>query len=224
MSKTLTAVIGADTSGLTSALNEAKSALSSYRDATKKASGEIGKTASASDSQVAALQRVVKALDKVQSGSLSASQAQKSLKAQIAELKIQWANLSDEVKNSDFGSVLSETLSGAENALKQLNEQIKTANKEISNIGSTQPDTSNVKKPFEDIKASVDAITRDFSTGNIEGIATHLNSLKNINLGSAVSSITSLGKSAIAAAGPIGIAAGAVVAFGAAAKVCIGME
>ena len=221
MSKTLTAVIGADTSGLTSALNEAKSALSSYRDATKKASGEIGKTASVSDSQVAALQRVVKALDKVQSGSLSASQAQKSLKAQIAELKIQWANLSDEVKNSNFGSVLSETLSGAENALKQLNDQIKTANKEISDIGSTHPDTSNVTKPFEDIKASIDAITRDFSTGNIEGIATHLNSLKNINLGSAASSITSLGKSAIAAAGPIGIAAGAVVAFGAAAKVCI---
>ena len=221
MSKTLTAVIGADTSGLTSALNEAKSALSSYRDATKKASGEIGKTASVSDAQVAALQRVVKALDKVQSGSLSASQAQKSLKTQIAELKIQWSNLSDEVKNSDFGSVLSETLSGAENALKQLNEQIKTANEEISNIGSTQPDTSNVTKPFEDIKTSIDAITRDFSTGNIEGIATHLNSLKNINLGSAVSSITSLGKSAIAAAGPVGIAAGAVVAFGAAAKVCI---
>ena len=221
MSKTLTAVIGADTSGLTSALNEAKSALSSYRDATKKASGEIGKTASVSDSQVAALQRVVKALDKVQSGSLSASQAQKSLKTQIAELKIQWSNLSDEVKNSNFGSVLSETLSGAENALKQLNEQIKTANEEISNIGSTQPDTSNVTKPFEDIKTSIDSIIRDFSTGNVEGIATHLNSLKNINLGSAVSSITSLGKSAIAAAGPVGIAAGAVVAFGAAAKVCI---
>ena len=221
MSKTLTAVIGADTSGLTSALNEAKSALSSYRDATKKASGEIGKTASVSDSQVAALQRVVKALDKVQSGSLSASQAQKSLKTQIAELKIQWSNLSDEVKNSNFGSVLSETLSGAENALKQLNEQIKTANEEISNIGSTHPDTSNVTKPFEDIKTSIDSIIRDFSTGNVEGIATHLNSLKNINLGSAVSSITSLGKSAIAAAGPVGIAAGAVVAFGAAAKVCI---
>ena len=221
MSKTLTAVIGADTSGLTSALNEAKSALSSYRDATKKASGEIGKTASVSDSQVAALQRVVKALDKVQSGSLSASQAQKSLKTQIAELKIQWSNLSDEVKNSNFGSVLSETLSGAENALKQLNEQIKTANEEISNIGSTKPDTSNVTKPFEDIQTSIDSIIRDFSTGNVEGIATHLNSLKNINLGSAVSSITSLGKSAIAAAGPVGIAAGAVVAFGAAAKVCI---
>ena len=221
MSKTLTAVIGADTSGLTSALNEAKSALSSYRDATKKASGEIGKTASVSDAQVAALQRIVKALDKVQSGSLSASQAQKSLKTQIAELKIQWSNLSDEVKNSDFGSVLSETLSGAENALKQLNEQIKTANEEISNIGSTQPNTSNVTKPFEDIKTSIDSIIRDFSTGNVEGIASHLNSLKNINLGSAVSSITSLGKSAIAAAGPVGIAAGAVVAFGAAAKVCI---
>ena len=221
MSRTLTAVIGADTSGLTSALNEAKSALSSYRDAARQASGEIGRTASVSDAQVAALQRVVKALDKVQSGSLSASQAQKSLKTQIAELKIQWSNLSHEVKNSNLGSVLSETLYGAENDLKKLNEQIKTANEEISNIGSTQPDTSNVTKPFEDIKTSIDSIIRDFSTGNVEGIATHLNSLKNINLGSAVSSITSLGKSAIAAAGPVGIAAGAVVAFGAAAKVCI---
>lgn len=218
MSKTLTAVIGADTSGLTSALNEAKSALSSYRDATKKASGEIGKTASVSDAQVAALQRVVKALDKVQSGSLSTSQAQKSLKTQIAELKVQWANLSDEVKNSNFGAALSETLSGAENALKQLNEQIKIANEEVSNIGNVQPNTSNVAKSFKD---NLQNIIRDFSTGDVEGIAAHLNSLKNINLGSTVSSITSLGKSAIAAAGPVGIAAGAVVAFGAAAKACI---
>lgn len=231
MSKTLTAVIGADTSGLTSALNEAKSALSSYRDAAKQASGEIGKTASVSDAQVAALQRVVKALDKVQSGSLSTSQAQKSLKTQIAELKVQWANLSNEAKNSNFGAVLSETLSGAENALKQLNEQIKIANEEVSNIGNVQPNTSNVTKPLEDIKTSTEKlaqkfgnlqnIIRDFSTGNVEGIASHLNSLKNINLGSAVSSITSLGKSAIAAAGPVGIAAGAAVAFGAAAKACI---
>ena len=218
MSKTLTAVIGADTSGLTSALNEAKSALSSYRNATKQASGEIGKTASVSDAQVAALQRVVKALDKVQSGSLSTSQAQKSLKTQIAELKVQWANLSDEVKNSNFGAALSETLSGAENALKQLNEQIKIANEEVSNIGNVQPNTSNVAKSFKD---NLQNIIRDFSTGDVEGIAAHLNSLKNVNLGSTVSSITSLGKSAIAAAGPVGIAAGAVVAFGAAAKVCI---
>ena len=232
MSKTLTAVIGADTSGLTSALNEAKSALSSYRNTAKQASGEIGKNASASDAQVAALQRVVKALDKVQSGSLSTSKAQKSLKTQIAELKVQWANLSDEVKNSDFGAVLSETLSGAENALKQLKEQIKIANEEVSNIGDVQPNISNVTKSFEELNnapieniaqkfGNLHNIIRDFSTGNVEGIASHLNSLKNLNLGSAVSSITSLGKSAIAAAGPVGIAAGAVVAFGAAAKACI---
>lgn len=339
MSKTLTAVIGADTSGLTSALNEAKSALSSYKDAAKQASSEIGKTASVSDSQVAALQRVVKALDKVQSGSLSTTQAQKNLQNQIAEMKIQWANLSDEAKNSDFGAVLSETLSGAENALQQLKEQIKIANEEISNIGSTQPDTSNVTKSFEDIRKSIESynsalndanandldtdkslsalsdlsdtlhevksssidlstaenklktnlqqlaeqyvslsdeakqgefgqavksametakqalrdtrdkaeevkktledlnntpieklaqkfgnlqnIVRDFSTGNVEGIAKHLNSLKNVNVSSAVSSITSLGSSAIAAAGPIGVAAGAVIAFSAAAKACI---
>ena len=339
MSRTLTAVIGADTSGLTSALNEAKSALSSYRDAARQASGEIGRTASVSDAQVAALQRVVKALDKVQSGSMSTSQAQKSLQTQIAEMKIQWANLSDEAKNSDFGAALSETLSGAENALQQLREQIKIANEEVSNIGSEQPDTSNVTQSFEEIIASINAynssmreasnneintdesltalsdlsdtlgevesssidlstaenklkanlkqlaeqyvslsdeakqgefgqalrasmetarqalrdtryraeevqnvleelnstpieqlaqrfgnlqnVIRDFSTGNVEGIATHLNNLRNINLSSAVSSITSLGTSAIAAAGPVGIAAGAVVAFGAAAKACI---
>ena len=157
MSRTLTAVIGADTSGLTSALNEAKSALSSYRDAARQASGEIGRTASVSDAQVAALQRVVKALDKVQSGSMSTAQAQKSLQTQIAEMKIQWANLSDEAKNSDFGAALSETLSGAENALQQLREQIKIANEEVSNIGSTQPDTSNVTQSFEEIVASINA-------------------------------------------------------------------
>ena len=137
MANTLTAVIGADTSGFTKSINEAKSALQKYTQEAKEASNQIRESSSVTDSQVASFQRVVKALDKVESGTLSTTQVQKALATQLQELKIQWANLSDEAKSSDFGATLSNTLSSVESTLKGLSSQVKQASSEIGNIGGS---------------------------------------------------------------------------------------
>lgn len=137
MANTLTAVISADTSGFTKSINEAKSVLQKYTQEAKEASNQIRDTSSVTDAQVASFQRVVKALDKVESGTLSTSQVQKALSTQLQELKIQWANLSDEAKSSDFGATLSSTLSSVESTLKGLSSQVKQASNEVGNIGGT---------------------------------------------------------------------------------------
>ena len=139
MANTLTAIIGADTSGFTKSINEAKSVLHQYTEEARKASQEIKENASVTDAQVASYQRVVKALEKVESGAMSTSQAQKALTAQLQELKIQWANLSEEAKSSDFGASLSSTLSSVESTLKGLSAQVQQANAEMGGLG-TQKD------------------------------------------------------------------------------------
>ena len=68
---------------------------------------------------------------------MTTSQAQKALAAQLQELKIQWANLSDEAKSSDFGASLSNTLSSVETSLKELSGQVKQANAELGNMGGS---------------------------------------------------------------------------------------
>ena len=137
MANTLTAVISADTSGFTKSISEAKSVLQKYTQEAREASNQIKEYSSVTDSQVASFQRVVKALDKVESGTLSTTQVQKALATQLQELKIQWANLSDEAKSSDFGATLSSTLSSVESTLKGLSSQVKQASSEIGSIGGT---------------------------------------------------------------------------------------
>ena len=137
MANTLTAVIGADTTGFIKSINEAKTALQKYTQDAKEASNQIKESSSVTDSQVASFQRVVNALEKVESGTLSTTQVQKALATQLQELKIQWANLSDEAKSSDFGATLSNTLSSVESTLKGLSSQVKQASDEVGNIGGT---------------------------------------------------------------------------------------
>jgi hypothetical protein len=67
----LMAVIGADTSGLVKSINEAKSVLEKYSKEVKNSGSQI-KTVS--ESQVASYQRVVKALEKVSSGTMTTKQ------------------------------------------------------------------------------------------------------------------------------------------------------
>jgi hypothetical protein len=67
----LMAVIGADTSGLVKSVNEAKSVLEKYSKEAKNSGSQI-KTVS--ESQVASYQRVVKALEKVSSGTMTTKQ------------------------------------------------------------------------------------------------------------------------------------------------------
>ena len=126
------AIIGADTSGLQKSINEAKSVLDKY---TKEAKNSGSQIKTVTESQVASYQRVVKVLDKVASGTLSTSQQEKALSSQIKELKIQWANLSDEAKRSDFGKSLSTSCKTAQTQLKQLQAQLGQVKGEIQQVG-----------------------------------------------------------------------------------------
>ncbi len=125
------AIIGADTSGLTKAINEAKSVLEKYRKEAMNGSSQI-KTVT--ESQVTSFQRVVKVLDKISSGSMTTRQQEKALTSQIKELQIQWANLSDEAKRSDFGKTLSASCKSAQAQLKQLQTQLGQVGREIKNV------------------------------------------------------------------------------------------
>lgn len=128
------AVIGADTSGLVKSVNEAKSVLEKYSKEAKNSSNQI-KTVS--ESQVASYQRVVKALEKVSSGTMTTKQQEKALSSQIKELKIQWANLTDEAKRSDFGKSLSASCKTAQAQLKQLQAQLGQVRNEIKSTQNT---------------------------------------------------------------------------------------
>ncbi len=123
----LTAVIGADTSKFVNQIKSAQDMLKNYVDSTAKASDMINKNTSATNEQVNAYKRVVKQLEKVASGNMSTTQQTKALESQIRELKIQWANLSDEAKNSDFGKSISTSLNTASTHLETLKTQINQA-------------------------------------------------------------------------------------------------
>lgn len=130
MANNLTAIISADTTGFKKSIQDAKNVLKDYTNIAKNSSKEIKNNASVSSEQVAAYNRVVNALEKVNSGSLSTARAQKELSNQIKELKIQWANLSEETKNSDFGKSISGSLNSAKQQLNTLKTQLKQTSNE----------------------------------------------------------------------------------------------
>ena len=110
----LTAIISADTTGFKKSVEEAKKTLEQFSKAEDSAVKQIKEASNVSDSQVAAFQRVTKTLSKVSSGAMSTAQAEKALSAQVKELKIQFANLSDTAKQSDFGKSLKKSCEDAE--------------------------------------------------------------------------------------------------------------
>lgn len=121
----LSVVIGADTTGLTRAISSAQDVLNKYVSTSKSASAEIRKNANVTESQVTAFKRVVDALEKVNSGSMTTAQQQKALKTQITELRAQWEGLSNEARQSDFGKAMSASLSSAQQQLTNVTNTIK---------------------------------------------------------------------------------------------------
>lgn len=123
----LTAVIGADTSKFVNEVKEARNILDKFVNATNAASQTANRNTSATNEQVNAYKRVVKQLEKVASGNMSTTQQTKALESQVRELKIQWANLSDEAKKSDFGKAISGSLNSASTQLNTLKQQLEQA-------------------------------------------------------------------------------------------------
>lgn len=161
MASNLSVQIGADTSGLSKSLKDAKSVLQDYKKAAKSASDEIKENASVSEAQVTAYNRVVKSLEKVESGSMSTSQAQKALATQLKELKVQWANLSDTAKSGAFGASMSQAMSAVETELNTLTSQMKQVDSEMGKFGASAANTP-AKKEFKELTFQLTELTKQY--------------------------------------------------------------
>lgn len=205
MANNLTAVISADTTRFTRAINEARSVLSRYAREARTASGSISTCASVTDAQVTSYQRLVRAMQRVSNGTMTTSQAERALVQQIQELRIQWANLSDDARRSDFGRALSESMASAERQLEQVRTQIRQTREELDNLSSASEgfDLSSIGNSINSLRS-----------GDISGFVSQLQALRNISLGSIVSSVGALGASLSAAIAPVAALVGGIAALG----------
>lgn len=205
MANNLTAVISADTSRFTRAINEAQSVLSRYAREARTASGSISTCASVTDAQVTSYQRLVRAMQRVSNGTMTTSQAERALVQQIQELRIQWANLSDDARRSDFGRALSESMASAERQLEQVRTQIRQTREELDNLSSASEgfDLSSIGNSINSLRS-----------GDISGFVSQLQALRNISLGSIVSSVGAFGASLSAAIAPVAALVGGIAALG----------
>ena len=137
MSNNLSVVIGADVTGFNNAINNAHKTLDKYVNSTKKASKEIDSNCGVTSSQVESYKRVIKQLDKVNSGTMSTTQQTKALSNQVKELKIQFANLTDDAKRGEFGKSISASLRAAEKQYSQLQDQIKSTGQTLNKSNET---------------------------------------------------------------------------------------
>ena len=133
MANNLTAVISANTDKFVQEVKAAQHMLDKFVKEQKNATSGSKANQTVTNEQVAAYQRVIKALDKVASGTMKTKQQEKALVDQIRELKIQWANLSDTAKSSDFGKSLSDSMKQASSQLKLIRTQLKQVGNEIEN-------------------------------------------------------------------------------------------
>lgn len=205
MANNLVTVISADTSRFTRAINEAQSVLSRYAREARTASGSISTCASVTDAQVTSCQRLVRAMQRVSNGTMTTSQAERALVQQIQELRIQWANLSDDARRSDFGRALSESMASAERQLEQVRTQIRQTREELDNLSSASEgfDLSSIGNSINSLRS-----------GDISGFVSQLQALRNISLGSIVSSVGALGASLSAAIAPVAALVGGIAALG----------
>lgn len=205
MANNLVTVISADTSRFTRAINEAQSVLSRYAREARTASGSISTCASVTDAQVTSYQRLVRAMQRVSNGTMTTSQAERALVQQIQELRIQWANLSDDARRSDFGRALSESMASAERQLEQVRTQIRQTREELDNLSSASEgfDLSSIGNSINSLRS-----------GDISGFVSQLQALRNISLGSIVSSVGAFGASLSAAIAPVAALVGGIAALG----------
>lgn len=157
----LTAVIGADTSKFVEEVKAAQYMLNKFVDETKSATDSVKRNTSVTNEQVTSYQRVLKALDKVASGTMTTQQQQKALADQIKELKIQWNGLSDAAKSSEFGHTLADTMRAAQDELKLLGEQVKAANADLSQFGNVNPKGS-LKKELKLLTNELTTLTAQY--------------------------------------------------------------
>ena len=135
----LSVILQADTAGFNAAMDKAKALVEQF-------SKTIDSHKDVTSGQVQAYNRVVTALTKVTDGTRTAQQQEKILTQNIKELKIQFANLSEEAKTGDFGKSISNSIKTANSQLAQLRTQMAQASDATKNFGkenSTASEASN---------------------------------------------------------------------------------
>lgn len=135
----LSVILQADTAGFNAAMDKAKALVDQF-------SKTIDSHKDVTSGQVQAYNRVVNALTKVTDGTRTAQQQEKILTQNIKELKIQFANLSEEAKTGDFGKSISNSIKTANSQLAQLRTQMEQASSATKNFGkenSTASEASN---------------------------------------------------------------------------------
>ena len=135
----LSVILQADTAGFNAAMDKAKALVDQF-------SKTIDSHKDVTSGQVQAYNRVVNALTKVTDGTRTAQQQEKILTQNIKELKIQFANLSEEAKTGDFGKSISNSIKTANSQLAQLRTQMRQASDATKNFGkenSTASEASN---------------------------------------------------------------------------------
>ena len=135
----LSVILQADTAGFNAAMGKSKALVDQF-------SKTIDSHKDVTSGQVQAYNRVVNALTKVTDGTRTAQQQEKILTQNIKELKIQFANLSEEAKTGDFGKSISNSIKTANSQLAQLRTQMAQASDATKNFGkenSTASEASN---------------------------------------------------------------------------------
>lgn len=191
MSNKLTAVIGADTSQFSKSVESARNVLQKYTEAAKGAADEIRNNVGVTNQQITSYSRVVKALDKVKSGELDARKQHSLLKKSIEELRVQWQDLSDEAKDSDFGRAMSESIRLAEARMSSLTDQMKEAKEQMKSISSSS--AGGAPSGGISLAGGIDSIKKaiqGLSTGDISDIEDSLQNISELDFSSATGSLT----------------------------------
>lgn len=137
MANNLSVKIGANTADLEKNIERAKKTLEQYSRSAKQAKNAIEANVSVSNQQVNAYQRVVKQLEKVNSGTLSTTQQQKVLSNQVKELKIQWNALTDDQRISEWGQSVANSLKAAESELETTKQKLESVSEQTKKTSET---------------------------------------------------------------------------------------
>lgn len=132
MATNLTAIISADTAGFVKNVREARQQLIDWANQAKDQSKDVKK---ATAEQVNAYIRVLDAMKKTTDGTKDTATATKQLTKQIQELKIQYANLSDEAKSGDFGRSMKRQIEQASAQLNKMNTQMRQVSTSMKTVG-----------------------------------------------------------------------------------------
>ena len=139
----LSVIVQADTAGFNAAMDKAKALVDQF-------SKTIDSHKDVTVGQVQAYNRVVNALTKVTDGTRTTQQQEKILTQNIKELKIQFANLSEEAKTGDFGKSISNSIKTANSQLAQLRTQMQQASAATKNFGAENSTASEASNGLSD--------------------------------------------------------------------------